>query len=370
MKKNSHLFRNIFIFLFSSIILLILAYYLYYTYNNIEISSEYDVSQINTSKNEQIPLIQSSTIPDMLEEVSNCVVGISKIKSHSNSIFSTNSLSDLGLGTGIIVSNNGYILSNCHVTGEKLSTCYVTLENGYTYDAIVLWCNSELDLSISKINATNLNYVKFGDSSNVKVGETVYAIGNPIGYEFRKTITSGIISAKNRTIKIEDNNSFSYMTDLIQTDASINPGNSGGPLVLTDGSIIGINSVKITSAEGIGFAIPINVVKPVIKKFISTGNFEEAYLGIYAYDKEVIPYVSSTNVPSGIYIAHINEDSPAYSSGLKIGDIITSIDGQNFTNMIELREYIFSKSPSDNVLINIRRGYISKSFNITLISKE
>ena len=232
-----------------------------------------------------------------------------------------------------------------------------------------MWCNSELDLSISKINASNLNYVKLGDSSKIKSGETVYAIGNPIGYEFRRTITSGIISAINRTIKIEENNSVSYMTDLIQTDASINPGNSGGPLILSTGEVIGVNSVKITSAEGIGFAIPINVVKPVIEKIVSTGAFDEAYLGIYAYDKETTPYFSSTNVPNGIYIAHINKDSPAYSSGIKIGDIITSIDDKTFNNMIELREYIFTKSPGDNITINIGRGYITKSFNITLSKK-
>ena len=203
MKKKRHLIRNTIFFLALSIILLVSAYYLYNTYNNIEITSEYDVSKLNSSNNEQSLAEKESNVSEMLEDVSSCVVGISKIKSHSNAIFSTSSLNDLGIGTGIIVSDNGYILSNCHVTGEKLSTCYVTLENGYTYDATVLWCNSELDLSISKINASNLNYVKFGDSSKIKPGETVYAIGNPIGYEFRKTINSGIISATNRTIKIE-----------------------------------------------------------------------------------------------------------------------------------------------------------------------
>lgn len=370
MKKKSHLFRNIIFFLILSILLLIFAYYLYITYNNIEITPEYDTSKVSTSDNAYFSTNEISNIPDMLENVSNCVVGISKIKSHSNSIFSMNSLSDLGIGTGIIVSSNGYVLSNCHVTGEKLSTCYVTLENGYTYDATVLWCNSELDLSISKINTTNLNYVKLGDSSKVKSGENVYAIGNPIGYEFRRTITSGIISATNRTIRIEENDSISYMTDLIQTDASINPGNSGGPLILSTGEVIGINSVKITSAEGIGFAVPINVVKPVIEKYVSTDSFDEAYLGIYAYNKEIIPYISSSNVPNGIYIASINEDSPAYSSGIKVGDIITSIDDKSFNNMIELREYIFRKNPGDNISINISRGYITKNFNIVLGSKK
>ena len=129
----------------------------------------------------------------------------------------------MGLGTGVIVSSNGYIISNCHVTGEKLSTCYITLANGYTYEGSVVWCDSDLDLSITKINANNLPYATIGDSSALKSGESVFAIGNPIGFEFKRTVTSGIISATNRTIKIEEDGNVCYMSNLIQTDASINP---------------------------------------------------------------------------------------------------------------------------------------------------
>ena len=326
------------------LILFILAgvsYYIYSTYKKIDITPEYEIKRTEST----IPLQtvenvtqESQSVADMLEKVSQSVVGISKIKTKSNSIFSSsNSINELGLGTGIIVSNNGYILSNCHVTGKKSSTCYITLENGYTYEGSVVWCDSDLDLSITKINATNLPYATIGDSSNLKAGETVYAIGNPIGYEFRKTITSGIISSTNRSIRFEENNNVVYMTDLIQTDASINPGNSGGPLLRSNGEVIGVNTVKITSAEGIGFAVPVNVVKPVIENFVTNNSFNEAYLGIYAYDKEVIPYLSSApNFSSGIYLVHINSDSPAISSGIQVGDIITSIDGISINNMIEL----------------------------------
>lgn len=348
-----------------------ISYFLYSTYMQIDITPNYEIMRTeSTVETQTVDNVEqkSQTIADVLENVSQSVVGISRIKSHSNSIFSSNgSYNELGLGTGIIISSNGYILSNCHVTGEKLSTCYVTLENGYTYEGSVLWCDSDLDLSITKIDAINLPYATIGNSSNVKSGETVYAIGNPIGYEFRKTITSGIISAINRTVRLEENNSVSYMTDLIQTDASINPGNSGGPLITPSGEVIGINTVKITSAEGIGFAVPINVVKPVIEKFITQNTFNEAYLGISAYDKEVIPYMASTpNFTSGIYVVYISENSPAISCGIQIGDIITSIDSVSINNMIQLKEYIYSKNPGDIVSINVSRGYISKSFNITL----
>ena len=204
MKKKKHLFTNIIFFLILSIILLSLAYYLYIAYSNIEIDTEYDASKLNTSTNETSSIFYTpSNISDMLENVSNCVVGISKIKSHSNSIFSANTLSDLGIGSGIIISNNGYILSNCHVTGEKLSTCYITLENGYVYDATVLWCNSELDLSISKINASNLNYVKFGDSSQIKPGENV-------NYEFSNV-------ANNSNVYLDNFKWYDYIpTDYIR----------------------------------------------------------------------------------------------------------------------------------------------------------
>lgn len=363
-------FRNFFIFILIVSVLIGIGYYFYTTYKKIDITPEYEIKRTEST----VPLQtvenatqESQTVADMLEQVSQSVVGISRIKTHSNSIFSSNgSINELGLGTGIIVSNNGYILSNCHVTGEKSSTCYVTLENGYTYEGSVVWCDTDLDLSITKIDATNLTYATIGDSSRLKSGESVYAIGNPIGYEFRRTITSGIISATNRTIRIEENNSVSYMTDLIQTDASINPGNSGGPLINPAGEVVGVNTVKITTAEGIGFAVPINVVKPVVEKFVTENKFNEAYLGVYAYDKDVIPYVSSSNFTSGIYVVHINENSPAVFSGIQTGDIITSIDGKSINNMIELREYIYTKSPGESVSIDISRGYVTRTYDVVL----
>ena len=367
--------RNFSFILLFICVLIGVTYYFYTTYMEINITPEYEIARTeSTIQSETVENIEqeSKTIADVLEKVSQSVVGISRIKSHSNSVFSSNgSYNELGLGTGLIVSNNGYILSNCHVTGEKLATCYVTLENGYTYEGSVVWCDDELDLSLTKIDAYNLPYATIGNSSNIKPGETVFAIGNPIGYEFRKTITSGIISATNRTIRIEENNQISYMTDLIQTDASINPGNSGGPLITPSGEVIGINTVKITSAEGIGFAVPINVVKPVVEKLVNQNSFDEAFLGITAYDKEVVPYMANTpNFTSGVYVVHIAENSPAISSGIQNGDIITSIDNVSINNMIELKEYIYSKIPGDTISVSVSRGYITRSFDIVLIQKK
>ena len=370
-KKNS----IIFIFFFSALLLIYFSfYYIYIKYIIPESNSKYEVVQTKTSDFSDSlsqEISPSLSVSDMIEQVSKFVVGISKLQTNSDSIFSNNFSTEIGSGTGIIISENGYILSNNHVTGEKYSSCYVTLEDGKTYDARVVWSDIDLDLSICKINASSLPYAKLGDSDSAKPGISVFAIGNPIGFEFRRTVTSGIISATNRTIKLEENNSVSYMTDLIQTDATINPGNSGGPLLLSNGEIIGINTVKITSAEGIGFAVPINVVKPVIESFINTGNFEEAYIGISAYDSNVIPYLdsNSSNFTGGIYVADISYTGPASSTDLRKGDIIDSIDGISLHTMNDLKEYIYTKKPTDTVVLNISRGKISKEISIILGKK-
>lgn len=349
----------------------ILGFYIYFTYQNIEIKEpNYETSKtLSTIQEQTVEEVQenSTKIADVIEKTTQSVVGISKLKNVGNSIFSNNTAEELGLGTGIIVTENGYILSNEHVTGSKYSKCYVTLEDGKTYDGTVMWSDTSLDLSITKIEAKNLSYVTLGDSNEIRVGETVYAIGNPIGFEFRRTVTSGIISAKNRTIKLEENNSQVYMSDLIQTDATINPGNSGGPLITPSGEVVGINTVKITSAEGIGFAIPINVVKSIIESYKNTGTFEQATIGISAYDKEVIPYLNNNiKFEEGIYVAQITKNGPADNTELKEGDIILSIDGKNLSTMNDLREYIYTKKPNDEVTLKITRGKINKEIKIVL----
>ena len=274
------------------------------------------------------------------------------------------------MGTGVIVGENGYILTNAHVSGEKYSKCYVTLEDGKTYDGNVVWSNTDIDMSIVKIEQKKLQVATLGDSNDIKIGETVYAIGNPIGFEFQRTVTSGIISATNRTIKFEEDEKETYMEDLIQTDATINPGNSGGPLVNVDGQVIGITGVKITSAEGISFAIPINSVKPVIESFNNTGKFQEATLGIFAFDKNVLGYIDENlQFNDGIYVASVNNNSAASEAGIRKGDIILSIDGNKLEKMCDLRCYIYTKKPGDKVSLEIQRNYRKIEVEATLKRK-
>ena len=374
-KKNKS--KRIIIVSVFLVLIWIFGFFLYTTYQNIEVNDgNYTAQkQLSTISEQTVENVkeESKTVADMLEEATENVVGISKLKNTGSSIFSSSEESELGLGTGFIVTSDGYIVSNSHVTGEKYSKCYITLEDGTNYEGTVAWSDADLDISIVKINAKNLSCVSLGDSDSIRVGESVYAIGNPIGFEFRRTVTSGIVSAKNRTIKIDEEDKSSYMTDLIQTDATINPGNSGGPLIYPTGEVIGVNTVKISTAEGIGFAIPINIIKPIIESFKNTGTFEEATIGIYAYDKEVIPYLDSSyntiNFDTGIYVAQIIKNGPADNTELKEGDIITSIDGKELNTMNDLREYIYTKNPNDEVTLKVTRGKLTKEIKLVLGKK-
>lgn len=285
------------------------------------------------------------------------IVGISKLKQPNLSILATNETKN-SAGSGVIITDNGYILTNQHVAGNKYSNCYVTLENGDVYDGSVVWSDENIDLAIVKIGIVKSDYLKLGDSDKIALGEDVYAIGNPIGFEFQRTVTKGIISGLNRTIKIEEGQSFVYMEDLIQTDSTINEGNSGGALINTSGELLGINTIKISDAHGIGFAVPINIVKPIIEKLSKDGKFEEAYLGIYGYDKEVIPYLNSNiELDSGIYVDSIALDGPAYNSGISVGDVITKIDETEINKMSELKKYIYSKKPGDTVKLTVHGAF-------------
>ncbi len=297
-------------------------------------------------------------ICDTLENVSNAVVGISKLQSTDATFFSLDAIETYNLGTGVIVSKGGYVITNYHVSGRKSSKCYVTLEDKKEYTAQVVWTDENLDLSVLKINTNaELNYANLGDSDSLRIGQGVYAIGNPLGAEFQKTVTSGIVSALDRTIKIEDENKSSYMEDLIQTDASINSGNSGGPLIDKEGNVIGITTVKIKDAEGIGFAIPVNIIKPIIEKLEEIGKFEEASLGVYVYDKEAIQYINSTiNFEYGVYVTEVISEGAAKVAGIRVGDIIEKIDGIKLNKINDLRKHIYTKNIDDEVKLTILRN--------------
>lgn len=378
MKKGHKFIRGLEI---TAIIILILSFITlaYCVYISIMAEKEYADNYSAEKTSLQTDVTQSegsieSNISDIIEKVNNAVVGISRVKNTGSTVFLPDGSESLGLGTGFIVTDNGYIVTNQHVSGDKNGTCYVTLEDGRNFNASVVWADSDLDLSIIKINTTSLPYLELGDSDNIKVAQNVYAIGNPIGFEFQRTVTSGIISGLDRTIKLEEDDKTYYMEDLIQTDATINPGNSGGPLIDVNGKVLGISSVKITSAEGIGFAVPINILKPIIEKFKNDGEFNTATLGVFAYDESMIPYINQelgTNysLDYGIYVASVIRNSPADKAGIVQGDIILEIDGTPLNKMSTLRQYIYEKNIGDIVKIKYLRNRKETEIDVTLARK-
>ena len=309
---------------------------------------------------------ENITTENYVENVLNSTVGISLIKPTGENIFDINVEQKWGIGTGIIVSEKGYILTNQHLAQKRGAKLIVTLNSGKSVQGKIVWTEENIDLAIIKIEEGELKPVILGDSDKLRIGNEVIAIGNPLGAEFQGTTTKGIVSGLDRTIMFEENGEKVFMEGLIQTDASINPGNSGGPLINDSGEVVGINTVKITSAEGIGFAVPINIVKNVIEAYENEDMFIEAYLGIYAYDSQAIRYMDTNNeFDNGIYVVNVEEDGPCWKSGLKRGDIITKIDGIEINKMTKLREYLYSKKPGDKIILNVEDGE-SKVIEITL----
>lgn len=325
------------------------------------------------SQNENNSLLKSNEITSTKQDFVSIirvtmpsVVGVSVLKPDGEGILDFNVTEKWGIGTGVILSDKGYILTNQHLASNVNGSVTVTLDNGEEVKGKTIWNEANLDLAIVKIEARNdLKAVKLGSAKNSEIGEEVIAIGNPLGLEFQKSVTKGVISGLARTLKVEDETSTVVMENLIQTDASINTGNSGGPLINQNGEVIGINTVKITSAEGIGFAVPIDIIKPILSKLEKDGTFEEGYLGIFAYDAEIVPYLTKKiNTNSGIYVATVNRGGAAYKAGILVGDIILSVDNIEINKMTELREFIYGKAPGDNIELKVLRK--EKEINIVV----
>ncbi len=278
-------------------------------------------------------------------------------------------------GSGIIISNDGYILTNNHIINSSDSSVYyevseatkvyVYLYNDETpYEATIIGTDEETDLAVIKIDKKDLTSAELGDSNSIKIGEFAMAIGNPLGME--SSVTSGIISAINRTVTSEDGNSYT----LIQTDAAINSGNSGGALVNAEGKVIGINTLKLSGdgIEGMGFAIPINDTVDIYKQLIDNGKVLRPYIGIGGIDLDEVN-AKHYNLPTGIYIKQIQSNSPASSSDLKTGDIITAIDGTKVNTMDELNQIKNKKNIGDEITLDIYRNGETKQVKITLGEK-
>lgn len=273
-------------------------------------------------------------------------------------------------GSGIVYSEDGYIITNYHVIEDALSSSNaivkITLSDEKEYEAKIVGTDEVTDLALLKIDATGLTPATFGKSSELEVGELAVAIGNPLGQEFAGSVTVGYVSALNRTITTDGRTYH-----VIQTDAAINQGNSGGALVNAKGEVIGINTVKIndTSVEGLGFAIPIDDALKIIEELKTSGKIVRPYLGIYGIDLDETT-ARRNKLVEGIYVYQLGSDSPAAQAGIQKGDIIVEFDGQTVTSVQELNNIKNQKQIGDKVKIKVYRSGEYKEGDVTLGSDE
>ena len=257
----------------------------------------------------------------------------------------------IGTGSGVIISPDGYIVTNNHVI-DKARALEVTLNNNSSYEAEVIGADPSSDIALLKIEVDKpLPYLAFGDSDNAKIGEWVLAVGNP--FNLTSTVTAGIVSAKARSISVNRNQSF------IQTDAAVNPGNSGGALVNTNGDLIGINTAitsQTGSYVGYSFAVPSNIAKKVVDDLLEYGKVQKGILGI-SYLNRNSPQAKEQGLDEieGVYVSAIAEDSGAEAAGLQEGDIIKQIGNVKVTKFSELTGYLSSKRPGDRVQVTVYR---------------
>lgn len=267
-----------------------------------------------------------------------------------------------GQGSGFIISNDGYILTNNHMVGEAAEVI-VTLYDGREFEAKVIGSDPKSDVAVIKINIKNLPTIPLGDSDTLEVGEWVLAVGNPFGLSH--SLTSGIVSAKGRS-----NIGISDYEDFIQTDAAINPGNSGGPLINLDGKVVGINTAIFSQSGGymgIGFAIPINMVKDIRDQLIENGSVVRGYLGIYIQNlTSELAKSFELEANQGVLVSQVTEDSPADMAGLRQGDIIIEFDGKPVEKVGSFRNSVALKVPGSNEKIMILRNGKPKTINIEI----
>ena len=295
-----------------------------------------------------LPASRNTAVVETAKRVGPAVVGITS-EVYDRDIFNRNVEVGQNVGSGVIFDKKGYIVTNNHVVGNNRQV-NVALSDGQVVTGKVIGTDAVTDLAVVKIPGSDkLPVAEFGNSDSLQPGETAVAIGNPLGLEFRGTVTVGVISALNRTL-----DDVEQQIKLIQTDAAINPGNSGGALCTADGKVIGINSAKIAKAgvEGMGFAIPINQVKAIVSQLISNGHVTRPYLGLYGIDKTLAARNGiSWDHNGGIYVYKIADGSPLDGSDIVRGDYIMQINGKATNSLSELRNVMMNYKPGDKVTI-------------------
>jgi len=334
-------------------------------------STPYNVQQ-TTVKN-------PASLADMVEQASSAIVGIVNYKNTGNRFAQSTEAVKSGTGSGVIykiADGKAYIVTNNHVIdgAEKLE---ISLESGEKTTAELVGKDALSDLAVLTIDAKYAKTVlEFGNSDQLRAGDAVVAIGNPLGLDFSGTVTQGIVSAVNRAINV-NTSAGEWEMNVIQTDAAINPGNSGGALLNAAGQVIGINSLKISESgvEGLGFAIPSNEVIPLIEEMTLNGQIERAYIGIGLADLSQVPPMYLQHLPQevtgGVMVATVDPLSAAGKAGLAVEDVITAINGTDITSPTELRKFLYSQlKVGDTATFTIYRGAELKTIEVTLTSNK
>ena len=290
---------------------------------------------------------------EVVENVKSAIVGIKSLISNGYSV-----------GSGVAIKDGGYILTNQHVVnGTRGITLYFA--NKTTAGATLVWQDASIDLAVIKSNK-NMPYLEC-ETDNVAVGQDVIAVGTPLSLAFQNSVTKGIVSALNRTLEINNQDgSGYYMQNLIQHDASINPGNSGGPLINSSGKVIGINTLKATDAEGIGFAIPIQSGKSIVERLSVNNGYSAPYMGVMGISTD---YAKTKNIEccsEGLYILNVDKSSNAGLSGLMSGDILYRINQTPISDYLDLRSFIYASNIGDKVTVYVMRSGTNMQFEIVL----
>jgi serine protease Do len=336
------------------------------------LTNKNDLSSHQTVANDgNKPVTQEETdIANVVEKVSPSVVSI---VTTSQTVSPYGAQEEDSAGTGIIISKDGYVLTNKHVI-DGASTVQVVTSDGTTYENVkVLGSDPLNDVAFLKIpNVSNLTAAELGDSSSIRVGQKVVAIGNSLG-QYQNTVTSGIISGTGRPISAQSGDNVENLTDLIQTDAAINPGNSGGPLLNLAGQVIGINTAIIQDAQGIGFSIPINATKGAMKGVLAGKGVHRAFLGVnYVTITADVAKHYKLSVKEGAYVygssdkASVVSGSPADKAGLKDKDIITKVGGIEVGDKGDVSSLIAEYAPGDTVQLTILRDGKTMTLDVTL----
>ena len=331
------------------------------TYKMMPASSPVGVVSTQTKETPKVRKHETGVVENVAEKAMPSVVGITTSTTRETPM---GPMAVQGSGSGFIISEDGYILSNAHVVGKAGNKVKTLLNDGTEAEGKVVWSDETLDLGLVKIDKKGLQALPMGDSDSINIGETAVAIGNPLGLDFQRSVTAGVISGLNRNIGEVQGN---YMDGLIQTDASINQGNSGGPLLNSEGEVVGINSVKISTAEGLGFSIPINTAKPIIEQVIETGDYNSVSLGMSGYTVSAIErsgYDLGTG-GKGVIVGSVEANSPAAAAGLQPNDIILKMGDKAIDSMSQLRRELYKYKSGDSVDLVVVRGRKKETLKLT-----